>query len=385
MESPIVKCIVQPGDGVAHLLNGIDKAKKSVEIIIFRFNRREIEKALANAVTRGVHVHALIAHTNRGGETNLRQLEQRLLGAGVTVARTDDDLVRYHGKLMIVDRRELYLLAFNFTYLDMERSRSFGIITTNRKHVQEAARLFEADTKRQPYSPASATFVVSPLNARKQLATFIKGAKKELLIYDPEIGDPAMIRLLEARSKAGVTVSIIGKLARKNTVLTEPQVLQIRLHTRSIIRDGTWAFVGSQSLRALELDSRREVGIIFRDPKVVSRLLKTFKDDWESGGKSAVREPSLDEVAQTEAASASKVAKKVAKAVVNELRPVTPVVETTVRELSGAAPEVSLNEREIEATVKTAVQDAVRQVVRDFVEEAVEAHSSASRSAASKT
>jgi phosphatidylserine/phosphatidylglycerophosphate/cardiolipin synthase-like enzyme len=380
-----VKCIVQPGDGVAHLLNGIDRAKKSVEIIIFRFNRREVEKALANAVTRGVHVHALIAHTNRGGETNLRQLEQRLLGAGVTVARTDDDLVRYHGKLMIIDRRELYLLAFNFTYLDMERSRSFGIITTNRKHVQEAVKLFEADTKRQPYSPASATFVVSPLNARKQLTAFIKGAKKELLIYDPEIGDPAMIRLLETRSKAGVTVNIIGKLAAKNSLLAEPQSLQIRLHTRSIVRDGTWAFVGSQSLRALELDSRREVGIIFRDPKVVSRLLKTFKDDWESGGKSAVREPSPDEVAQTEAASASKVAKRVAKAVVNELRPVTPVVETTVRELSGAAPEVSLNEREIEATVKTAVQDAVRQVVRDFVEEAVEAHSSASRSAASKT
>ena len=374
-----MKCIVQPGDGVACLIKGIDKAKKSIEIVIFRFNRREIEKALAVAVTRGVHVHALIAYTNRGGERNLRQLELRLLGAGVTVARTDDDLVRYHGKLMIIDRRELYLLAFNFTYLDMERSRSFGIVTTNKTHVQEAAKLFEADTKRQPYSPASATFVVSPLNARKQLGTFIRGAKKELLIYDPEIGDPAMVRLLEARSKAGVTVSIIGKLAIKNNVLPVPQGLQIRLHTRSILRDGTWAFVGSQSLRALELDSRREVGIIFRDPKVVNRLVKTFRDDWAAGGKSAGQKPTAEEVAQTDAASASQVAKKVAKAVVNELSSVTPVVEMTVRELSGAAPDVRLNEQAIEATVKNAVRDAVRQVVRDFVEEAVEAHDVASK------
>jgi cardiolipin synthase len=385
LESPIVKCIVQPGDGVADLIKGIDRAKKSIEIVIFRFNRRDIEKALASAVTRGVHVHALIAHTNRGGELNLRQLELRLLGAGVTVARTGDDLVRYHGKLMIIDRRELFLLAFNFTYLDMERSRSFGIVTKNKKHVQEAAKLFEADTQRQPYRPSSATFVVSPLNARKQLATFIRGAKKELLIYDPEIGDPAMVRLLEARSKAGVAVNIIGKLAVKNSVLPEPQALQIRLHTRSILRDGTWAFIGSQSLRSLELDSRREVGIIFRDPKVVNRLVGTFRKDWESGGKFAAREASPEEVEQTEAASASKVAKRVAKAVVNELRPVTPVVETTVRELSDMAPEVNLNEREIEATVRTAVQDAVRQVVRDFVEEAVEAHGAESRSAASKT
>ncbi len=129
---PIVKCLVQPGDGAMPLIKAIKDAKKSVEIVIFRFNRSEIEKALAAAVTRGVHVHALIASTNRGGVQNLRDLEMRLLAAGVTVSRTDDDLVRYHGKLMIVDRRVLFLLAFNFTYLDMERSRSFGIITTTR-------------------------------------------------------------------------------------------------------------------------------------------------------------------------------------------------------------------------------------------------------------
>ena len=310
--NPIVKCIIQPGEGAAPLIKAIGGAKKSIEIVIFRFNRREIEKALADAVARGVHVHALIAHTNRGGERGLRELELRLLGAGVTVARTDDDLVRYHGKLMLVDRRVLYLLAFNFTYLDMERSRSFGIVTTNRKHVLEAAKLFEADTKRLAYTAGSATFIVSPINARKQLTTFIRGAKKELLIYDPEISDPAILRLLQAKSKAGVTVSIIGKLTATSATLPEPRRLRMRLHTRSIIRDGSWAFVGSQSLRTLELDSRREIGIIFRDPKVVSQIARTFRDDWESGGTPASQPLSPEEAAELDSASASKVARKVA-------------------------------------------------------------------------
>ena len=373
-----MKCIVQPGDGVAQLIRGIGRAKKSIEIVIFRFNRSEIEKALASAVARGVHVHALIAYTNRGGERSLRELELRLLGAGVTVARTADDLVRYHGKLMIVDRRELYVLGFNFTYLDIERSRSFGIVTTNKRHLIDAAKLFESDTKRQLYASASATFIVSPVNARKQLATFIRGAKKELLIYDPEVSDPQMVRLLEARARAGVNISIIGKLPVKNKVLPEPQSLQIRLHTRTIVRDGSWAFVGSQSLRAVELDSRREIGIIFRDPKAVARIVKTFREDWESGGKSIERDVTPEEVAQKEAASAAKVAKKVAKAVVSGLSPVTPVVETTVRELA-AAPNVDLDGHDIESTVKNAVQDAVRQVVRDFVEEAVEGRSTSTK------
>lgn len=374
MVKPIVKCIIQPGEGAAPLIKAISGAKKSIDIVIFRFNRREIETALAAAVARGVHVHALIAHTNRGGERSLRELELRLLGAGVTVARSDDDLVRYHGKLMLIDRRVLYLLAFNFTYLDMERSRSFGIVTSNKKHVLEAARLFEADTKRHAYTPGSATFIVSPVNARKQLSTFIRGAKKELLIYDPEISDPAILRLLQAKAKAGVTVSIIGKVTATSTTLPEPRRLRMRLHTRSIVRDGSWAFVGSQSLRTLELDSRREIGIIFRDPKVVSQIAKTFREDWESGGTAASQPLSAEEAAELDSASASKVARKVAKAVVNGLSPVTPVVENSVREIAGEAAGVNLNGLKIEETVKNAVKDAVKQVVRDFVEEAVESH-----------
>ena len=104
------------GDGVLPIVKAITAAKQSVEIVIFRFDQREVERALANAVSRGVFVHALIAHTNRAGEDGLRKLEMRLLAAGVNVARTADDLVRYHAKLMIVDRRELHLLAFNFTH-----------------------------------------------------------------------------------------------------------------------------------------------------------------------------------------------------------------------------------------------------------------------------
>src|SRR5205823_2129880 len=189
-----MKLIVQPGDGVDRIVKGIKKAKKSVEIMIFRLDREEIERALIDAVERGLFVHALMASTNRGGEDKLRKLEMRLLASGVTVARTAGDLVRYHGKMMIVDRKELYILSFNFTHLDIDRSRGFGIVARNPKLVAEAVRLFEADTKRQSYSAAHRKFLVSPVNARKELVTFIKGAKKELLIYDPKITDRAMLR-----------------------------------------------------------------------------------------------------------------------------------------------------------------------------------------------
>ena len=358
-----MKLLVQPGDGIADLVKGIEKAKKSIEILIFRFDRADIERALENAAKRGVLVHALIAHTNRGGESRLRKLETRLLAAGVTVARTGDDLVRYHGKMMIIDRRVLFLFAFNFTNLDIEHSRAFAVITKNSKLVQEAGKLFAADIKRQPYTAGLTGFVVSPVNARKELSSFIKAARKELLIYDPKISDPAIIRLLEERAKAGVEIRIIGKLTRKSAamkVCSPP----IRLHTRTIVRDHQQAFIGSQSLRKLELDARREVGIIFRDPKVVSSLTKTFETDWSPVP------PSKEEQGSEKAEPAGKTAKKVAKAFAKDMPSMAPALKQVFDDVMGDAKAIKLNAAEVEETVKEAVKEAIKEVVKDAILEA---------------
>ena len=358
-----MKLLIEPSDGVAPLVQAIEKAKNRIEIAIFRFDRHEIEKALENAVGRGVSVQALIAYTNRGGEQNLRKLEMRLLEAGVTVARTANDLTRYHGKYMIVDRRDLYVLSFNYTRLDIDYSRGFGVITRNRRLVQEAAKLFEADAKRQPYEAGQHDLVVSPANARSELAQFIRGARKELLIYDPEVGDAAMIRELADRSRAGVEIKIIGRLSRRSVKFPVKQLSGLRLHTRSIIRDGRRAFIGSQSLRDMELEARREVGIIIREPKIVASLMRTFQEDWVAADRPA---PPIEKEGPP---PARKVAKRVAKAVAKELPPVTSVLEVVVKELAGAGQTATLDSEVVEQTVKEAVKEAVQEAVLSVVEQ----------------
>ncbi len=114
-----MKVIIEPADGVGPLLTAIKNAKKSVEIAVFRFDRKDIETALEAAAAKGVRVTALIAFANRGGEQNLRKLELRFLNAGIIVARSSNDLVRYHDKYIVIDRRVLYMLSFNFTHLDI--------------------------------------------------------------------------------------------------------------------------------------------------------------------------------------------------------------------------------------------------------------------------
>jgi cardiolipin synthase len=361
-----VKLIVQPDDGVAALLSAIKSAKKSVEIAIFRFDRSDIEAALKTAAARGVKVTALIADVNRGGERNLRQLEMRLLKAGITVARSADDLIRYHDKLIVIDRRVLFMLSFNFTHLDIDHSRGFGIVTKNTKFVHEAVRLLEADSARQPYAAGLDTFVVSPVNSRKVLRDFLKRAKKQLLIYDPQISDKEMLGILQERAKAGVEIRVIGKISGRASV-TAHKLTRMRLHTRTIIRDGHQAFVGSQSLRSAELDSRRELGLIVRESKVVKKLLATFESDW--GTIAGANKKETVEVAEAHAVQQKEEDKAVA-VLIHELHPLAGTVKKAVKKAVAQAGDEVLHDKLVKATVKKIVKKAVKQAVKEATHDA---------------
>ncbi len=278
-----MKLIVEPDEGLRPLIAAVKRARRRIHIVIFRFDLEELEEALAKAVKRGIDVVALIAHTNKGGELSLRKLEQRMLKKGVTVNRTDDDMVRYHGKLLIVDRSAAYLLGFNYTEQDLE-SRSFGVITRSTRIVKELLRLFESDACRTEYTPRVRDLVISPENARSRLYTFLRKARQTLDIYDPKVADDEMLQLLEKKASQGVRIRIIGTLEKKWERAGFAAVQKLRnrrLHVRAIVRDGRRAFIGSQSLRKLELDERREVGIVIRDRKVVRKVEKVFNDDWK--------------------------------------------------------------------------------------------------------
>lgn len=272
--------VVLPVDGLARVVRALRKARESVCVTIFRCDLPEIEKALGAAVARGISVRALIAENNRSGEKALRKLELRLLDAGVTVSRTADDLVRYHDKMLVIDQRVLFVFGFNFTRQDLSKRRSMGIVTRKRKLVTEALSLFEADATRQAFASAAPDLVISPVNARARLEKMIKSARKSLRIYDPQLIDTAMLRMLKKKAEDGVDVRIIGKVGKTGSGLRAERLSTLVVHVRAILRDDLELFIGSQGLRTIELDRRREVGIILRDRSAIKRFRGVFDEDW---------------------------------------------------------------------------------------------------------
>jgi len=369
-----VKLIIEPTDGVAPLLSAIKSAKKSIEIAIFRFDRKDVELALKAAADRGVKVNVLIAYSNRGGEEGLRKLELRCLTAGIIVARTADDLIRYHAKYVLIDRRVLCMLSFNFTHLDIDHSRAFGIETTHADWVSEAEKLFRADCTRTEYATTTDTFVVSPANSRNVLGTFLKRSKKELLIYDPKISDKEMLGILQEQAKAGVEIKVIGSVDG-HAPFNVQKMNGTRLHTRTIIRDRHQAFVGSQSLRTAELDARREVGLIIDDAKSVAKLVDIFETDWASAcEKNALAAPKDPETRKEHSVTVSaREEEKTQQALAKEMDPLAATVKKAVRIAVAKAGDDMLHDNGVKDTMKRVVKQAVKEAVKEAVRDAQEA------------
>ena len=163
-----------------------------------------------------------------------------------------------------------------------------------------------------------------------------------------------MIRLLRERSRAGVRIRIIDRISKGANRVTARDVLRMRFHTRTIIRDRRQAFIGSQSLREAELDHRRELGLILQERVVVRSLLKVFEEDWE------MLAPTAQETRTTPA-------KRVTRAVVRDL-PLEPLVERAVNRALRDIPELQFSvdkfEHRLEDALRRAVEDAVSDTVR---------------------
>ncbi len=275
----MISVIVQPRDGIDPLLDAIRRAQSSVDVTIYRADRLEIEQALVDAADRGVRVHVLTTTTNRADAKNLRRLEARLKTTRVKVTQTARDLVRYHNKMLIIDRRLLYLLTFNFTFLDLHHSRSLGLVIDDPAVVDEAVRVFATDAERTALVPPK-RLIVSPVNAREMISKFILRAERQLLIYDGRLNDARIHRLLSQRARDGVDIKVIGEMNRRIKGAEVRPMPLISLHAQAVIRDQSAVFIGSQSLRRAELDSRREVGIIVDDVEVARQLAMVFQMDW---------------------------------------------------------------------------------------------------------
>ena len=252
----------------AAIVNVIRKARREINLSLFRCNDAEIFGELERATARGVHVNVLVTPRAKGGAKKRRKLWNALEKTGASLQMYADPLVKYHAKYLVVDDGPAVIASFNFTLKCFERTCDAFVLTHDPDVVSGLRELIAADRDGRPM-PASLTprLIVGPERSRRRLTTLIGQAQSSIRVIDAKLSDPGLVRLLEARRRAGLAVEVFDS----------KRLGGLKSHGKILLIDDRVAVVGSLALASVSLDSRREVAIIVEEPGAVAEVARLFR------------------------------------------------------------------------------------------------------------
>lgn len=286
--------VVQPGPGNKPVLEKISAAQKSIDLVMYTLDDIQVEKALGDAVARGVSVRVLL----NGGYYSKK--EQRNDGAyaelqkrGVPVRWTPTRFALTHQKTLVIDGTDALVMTFNLQSKYYATGRDFAIDDTDPVDVQAIEKVFNADWEgKSIVAPQGDDLVWSP-GSEDELLYLIRSASSTLDIYNEEMADTDITAALVDAAKRGVHVRIDMTYATnwKPAFFTLRDAgVEVRtwassskklyIHAKVIIVDGARAFVGSENFSDTSLNKNRELGLVLEAPQIVSGLEEIFEKDW---------------------------------------------------------------------------------------------------------
>lgn len=284
--------IIQPGDSFFPIVDAIDHARHTIKMTIFRMDDPIVRAALSAAVSRHVRVQALVAKESKGWIKRNKKLADDLVKMGVEVRSprsASPRVKRYHYKFLTIDDAYSLILTFNPTQKNLHYARDFGLLLRDREITRELNHLFDSDWQGREFKPTETPLVISPDNSRRKLIELLGSARRSIRIMDAKLQDQEALSLLLRKAAAGIDIKVISLAAFYDEVLPNfhaRKLARYKLHAKCVVVDGTSFFVGSQNLRKMSLDRRREAGIIIEDPVMARRIERVFDEDWTNATES---------------------------------------------------------------------------------------------------
>ncbi|MCX6596623.1 MAG: phospholipase D-like domain-containing protein [Acidobacteria bacterium] len=251
------------------VLELIRSTRRRLILSVFRCQDFAILDEIADAVSRGVQVTALLTPSAKNWDKRLQDLGLLLESMGVKMTRYAGEHAKYHAKYMVADDETALVASLNFTSKCFDRTCDFILTTTDPDVVIGLTALFEADRARPPLAlpdNLGQRLLVGPEIARGRFASLIAGAQHQIRIIDHRVRDSQIVRLLQERERAGVEVQILG----------QGDLAGMTSHGKLLLIDEEVAVFGSASLARPSLNERREVAVTVTDPALICQLSEYF-------------------------------------------------------------------------------------------------------------
>jgi cardiolipin synthase A/B len=289
-----VSIIVEPGDSGNALATAIQNATTSVHMTMYLLSATKIINALIAAKNAGRDVKVILNQTfPTGGDSNGSVFSQ-LQAAGISVHWAPSTFSLTHTKCVIIDGQSAWIMTMNATTTALSENREFLAIDTDPDDVAEAEAVFQADFAGSPITP-SGKLLVAPVNARERLVGLIASATTSIDMEAEALSDAAIVGRLANAAGSGVTVKIVladdtpsvdETAARTQLKAAGVKLVKVShpyIHAKSIVVDGTMAYVGSINFTTGSMTYNRELGVIFSTPSEVQKVLTTTRTDFAAG------------------------------------------------------------------------------------------------------
>src|SRR5271167_513974 len=137
--------IVLPDDTAKSILDAINGAKHSLNILMFLFTDSTLRDAVIAAKDRGVRVRVMLNPTRRDGGNDNAKVRKALVDAGIEVRDSSAAFALTHQKSMVIDNKSGFVESLNWEPRDLTETRDYAVVTTKEAEVEEMAACFDAD------------------------------------------------------------------------------------------------------------------------------------------------------------------------------------------------------------------------------------------------
>lgn len=303
----------EPDDGTGVIVRAIDSARHQIRLVICNLSDPAIGAALAAAEERGVNVRIIVDRNDEAANPAEQALLAELAAHGVKVHLSNPIFHQSFEKALVIDQRNVLIMTMCLVPVTFTETRDYGLVLSRKDIIGEVTRVFETDWSHSappgaPVAPVDPTpplhvadLLWSPINSRAKLARLIQSARHSINATSEILGDPFLESDLIAAAQRGVDVRLIVPLSQRDTPnVNESSIVRLLaggvdvhvtngpapsaanpyMHAKTMVVDGKRAYLGSIDLQASSTSDDRELGVLFRYPKIVAQLQHQFASDW---------------------------------------------------------------------------------------------------------
>lgn len=272
------------------IVTEINSAKSRVYLETYILTEKRIQQALKDAFSRWVEVQVILEKNPYKAYNINNKSYNNLNSINLPIVWSDPkDYSLNHSKFLIIDDH-FYISTWNFSYSTFKYNRDFFLKSDDPEILDLVLKVFNHDfiwEEKNVYHP---NIVLSPFNSRHYFKTYFESAKETIDLYFQYFKDDALVDLLIEKQTSGIQITaIIPKTALESNedIISKMEQAWVKfhimnknkMHSKVILIDNTYWFIGSINFSHYSLDKNRELWLLIINKEIIKQIIDYFKED----------------------------------------------------------------------------------------------------------